>query len=415
MSFSEDLKARGYGEHTSSPLEEILEHKRSIYHGVDPTADSLHVGHLVPILLMKRLMDQGHRGIFLVGGGTGMIGDPRESGERQLLDRRTLEHNKRGIRKQLQKIVGKRIEMVDNLSWLKKVSLIEFLRDIGKHFTVNELVKRDLIKRRLTTAEESISFTEFTYSLLQGYDFLTLFKKKGVTLQVGGSDQWTNMLSGVELIRRKEGGEAYCFTAPLITDAAGKKFGKSEGNAVWLDPQKTSPFRFYQFWVNLPDERVEEYLKVYTLMSLTEIDALLEMHGRNKAERKAQHTLALHITELVHGKAAAEQAQAATQALFGGTSLAELKNDEKAVLLSEVETVRISSKQLDEGYGVVDALVEGKLAGSKSDAKRLLQGKGVSLNGSVVDEETKLTQENFSGGLGLLKKGKRDAVVLVLK
>lgn len=416
MTLAEELKARGYGEQSSAPLETILGTKRGIYLGMDPTADSLHVGHLVPLMLMKRLGDAGHRAVFLVGGGTGMIGDPRDSGERTLLDKRTLEHNKRALRAQLQKIMGKRIEMVDNAAWLGKVLLLEFLRDIGKHFSVNELIKRDLIKRRLETPDESISYTEFTYALLQGYDFLHLFKKKGVTVQVGGSDQWTNLLSGVDLIRRKQGEEAFAFTLPLVTDAAGKKFGKSEGNAVWLDGKKTSPFKFYQFWIGLPDQGLETYLKLYTSMPLADITALMEKHAAAPQDREAQETLARLVTEIVHGPAATAQAAAASDALFGGRPLAELSREERAVLMGEAATVNVSKADATAGYQIVDALVAGNLATSKSEARRLIDGKGVSVNGKPIDTvEPKITAADFDGGLAILRKGKRDMVVLVLK
>ncbi len=416
MTLVEDLKARGIGKEASAPLETILSTKRGVYLGMDPTADSLHVGHLVPLMLMKRLSDAGHRAVFLVGGGTGMIGDPRDSGERTLLDKRTLEHNKRALRSQLQKIMGRSIEMVDNASWLGKLSLLEFLRDTGKHFSVNELTKRDLIKRRLETPDESISFTEFSYSLLQGFDFLTLFKKRGVSVQVGASDQWTNMLSGVELIRRKQSEEAFCFTCPLVTDAAGKKFGKSEGNAVWLDGKKTSPFSFYQFWMGLPDQGLDTYLKLYTFMPVADIDALMEKHSAAPQDREAQETLARLVTEIVHGPAATAQAAAASDALFGGRPLGELSREERAVLLGEATTVSISKADAAKGYAIGDAMVAGGLASSKSDARRLIEGKGVSINGKPVDSvDPSIRAADFDGGLAILRKGKRDTAVLVLK
>ena len=414
MSLAEDLKARGFAEHSSSPLEAILDSKRGVYLGIDPTADSMHVGHLVPILLMKRLSDAGNRTVFLVGGGTGMIGDPREVGERSLLDYKTLEHNKRALRSQLQKVVGKKIEMVDNATWLGKLKVIDFLRDTGKHFSVNELIRRDLIKRRLDTPDETISFTEFSYSLLQGYDFLTLYKKKGIEVQVGGADQWTNMLSGVELVRKVLAKEAYCFTCPLVTDAAGKKFGKSEGNPVWLDPKKTSPFKFYQFWINLPDQGLETYLKLYTTLPLSEIAALLETHAKDPAARAAQETLARLVTELVHGPAAAAQAAAATDALFGGREFASLSREEISVILGEVATVRVPRAEVVRP--VVDVLTEGSLATSKSDARRLIEAKGISLNGeTIIDAARMLSLSDFTNGMALFRKGRREVLVLALK
>lgn len=415
MAFAEDLKARGFGEHSTASLETILEKKRSVYLGIDPTADSLHVGHMVGLLLMKRLSDAGHRAVFLVGGGTGMIGDPREAGERSLLESKTLERNKKALRAQLQKLMGRRIEMVDNAEWLGKLGLLEFLRDIGKHFTVNELVKRDLIKRRLETPDESISYTEFTYSLLQGFDFLHLFKKKGVSVQVGGADQWTNMLSGVELVRKKLGEEAHCFTNPLVTDANGKKFGKSEGNPVWLDPARTSPFAFYQFWISLPDAKLAEYLKLYTFMPLSDIDELMKKHEAAPQEREAQEVLARLVTEIVHGPAATAAAAAASDALFGGRPLSSLSPIERACLTAEVPTHKAAKSEVAKGYPIADALVAGGLASSKSEARRLIEGNGVTINGRPVDQvEPVLRESDFDGGLAILRKGK-SPLVLVLK
>lgn len=413
MTVAEDLKARGFAEHSSAPLETILATPRAVYHGIDPTADSLHVGHLVPILLMKRLAAAGHRAVFLVGGGTGMIGDPREIGERSLLDSKTLTHNKRGISAQLKRLVG-HIEMVDNASWLLKVRLVEFLRDIGKHFTVNDLIKRDLIKRRLETPDESISYTEFAYALLQAYDFFVLFQKKHVDLQVGGSDQWTNMLSGVDLIRKKLNKEAFCFTNPLVTDANGKKFGKSEGTPIWLDPKKTSPFAFYQFWINLPDAGVESYLKLYTMLPLPEIDALMELHRRNPGAREAQETLARLVTEIVHGPAAAAQASAATQALFGGRAIASLSKEDIAVILGEVPTVKLSHSDLVT-RSIVDLMAEAKLASSKGDARRLIDAHGVTLNDVALSDPARtLSPSDFTNSLAIIRKGKRDVLVVKL-
>lgn len=416
MNLVEDLKERGLVEHTSADLNVILKDKRTVYLGVDPSADSMHAGNLLVVLFMRRLAEAGHRIILLVGGGTGMIGDPRESGERSLSETKTVEKNKRALKAQMQKIVGTKVTVVDNADWLLKIKLVDFLRDIGKHFTINELIKRDIIRRRIEDPNDSISYTEFAYSLLQGYDYLVLNKKYGVDLQIGASDQWTNILSGVELIRRKAGKEAFAITCPLVTDATGKKFGKSEGNAIWLDAKKTSPFRFYQFWLNQPDEVVETYLKYYTFMSVADIAARMEEHRKNPGAREAQETLARIVTEIVHGPAAAAKVAAAASALFSGDSLAVLPQEAREVLLAEAPTLPIHRKDLAEGLTLADVLATSTLASSKGDARRLIDGKGVSLNGeTVASVEQKLHETDFTGGLALLRKGKRDVAVLVLK
>jgi tyrosyl-tRNA synthetase len=417
MTFTEELKERGLVEQFSAPIEKIFSESRTVYHGIDPTADSLHVGHLVGILLMKRLALAGYKLIFLIGGGTGMIGDPKEAGERVMLDDRTVANNTRAIKSQLKRVLGNAsFKMVDNADWLGSVRLVPFLRDIGKHFTVNELVKRDLIKKRLATQDESISYTEFTYSLLQGYDYYTLYEKYGCDLQVGGSDQWTNLLSGVDLIHKKLAKDVYAFTFPLITDASGKKFGKSEGNAVWLDPKKTSPFRFYQFWVNLPDKNIEHYLKVYTFLTFAELTMLMDMHKQNPGERQAQETLARIVTEIVHGPAAVAQAAAATDALFGATPFGQLSREALAVALAEAPSVKIARHELTDGYPLADALVTGGLAASKSDARRLIEGKGISLSGQIIENPNqKIYAGDLSHNYALVKKGKQGVMVLVLK
>jgi tyrosyl-tRNA synthetase len=404
MDLVQDLTARGLVEQSSAPIEKILGTKRTVYFGADPTADSLHVGHLVPLLIMKRLADAGHTIILLVGGGTGMIGDPREKGERVLLDMRTIDRNKKALRDQMQRIIGKKVKMVDNADWLLKVGMIEFLRDVGKYFSVNELVKRDLIKRRLENPDDSISYTEFSYSLLQGYDYLKLNEKYGVDLQIGGSDQWTNILSGVDLIRRTHSEEAFAFTGPIVTDSNGKKFGKSEGNAVWLDAGKTSPYAFYQFWLNLPDEGIEKYFNIYTFMPLIEISAVNELHRRNPGRREAQKMLARLVTEAVHGKDAAMRSIAVS-----------LNTEERAVVLTEAPTHKITQAQLANGYSVIDALVASELVTSKSDARRLIDGNGVILNDEkVTSADEQLSIQNFQNGLALLKRGKQ-VTVLELK
>ncbi len=407
MNLADDLKARGLVEHTSAELADILKERRTVYLGVDPTADSMQAGNLVVVLLMKRLADAGHTIILLVGGGTGMIGDPKEKGERPLSDPKTVAKNKKALKRQMQEILGRRITVVDNADWLLKVKLVDFLRDIGKHFTVNELVKRDIIRRRLDTPDESISYTEFAYSLLQGYDFMVLNQKYGVDLQLGASDQWTNILSGVELIRRKLGKEAFALTCPLVTDANGKKFGKSEGNAVWLDAEKTSPYAFYQFWLNQPDSVVGKYLKFYTFMPVMEIDMLMELHERNPGRREAQKMLARLVTELVHGKEAAARSAAVSEALYGQRALSALTAEERAVILKSAPSARVAA-----GMPVAEALVAAGLASSKSEARRLIEGKGVTLGGERVEAaDAALSAAQFDGSLALLSRGKQVAVL----
>ena len=304
MKLSDELKNRCLIQDTSADLDTILGERRVIYIGTDPTADSLHVGHLAWVVLMKRLADAGHRVVLLVGGGTGMIGDPKEKGERPLLTVDDIDKNAAALASQLKALLGDRADftMVNNAEWLREVKLLDFLRDIGKHFTANELIKRDLIKRRLSNPEDSISYTEFTYSLLQAYDYRELNQRYGCDLQVGGSDQWTNILSGVDLIRKREGKEVFAFSIPLVTDRSGRKFGKSEGNAVWLDAAKTSPYLFHQFWLNVEDEKVIDYLKIYTFLSLPEIKSLEEEWNKDRSTRLAQRRLADEVTRFVHGE-----------------------------------------------------------------------------------------------------------------
>ncbi|MDB5189911.1 MAG: Tyrosine--tRNA ligase [Parcubacteria group bacterium] len=408
MNLADDLTARGLIEHTSADLAVILGEKRTVYLGVDPSADSMQAGNLVIVLLMKRLADAGHKIILLVGGGTGMIGDPKEKGERPLADARTVARNKKALKAQMQQILGRKITVVDNADWLLKVKLVDFLRDIGKHFTINELIKRDIIKRRLDNPDDSISYTEFAYSLLQGYDYLVLNQKHGVNLQIGGSDQWVNILSGVELVRRKLGKEAFALTAPLVTDASGKKFGKSEGNAVWLDATKTSPYAFYQFWLNQPDEVVEKYLKFYTFMPVMEIEMMCELHRRQPGKREAQKTLARLVTEIVHGKDAAIRSIAVSEVLFGERELGSLSREERNMLVHGAPSAHVSL-----ATPIVDALIETSLSSSKSDARRLIEGNGVSVNGNSIDSaDAVLDESHFDGDLALLKRGKQIAVLV---
>lgn len=417
MTLAEELKERGLIELSSTEVEKILGRPRTVYWGVDPSADSMHAGNLALVLLMKRLGDAGHKLIFLVGGGTGMIGDPKEKGERPMLDTKSVANNTYALKKQLKGILGRSyFKMVDNADWLSYLKLVPFLRDVGKYFTVNDLIKRDIIKKRIENPDDSISFTEFTYTLLQGYDYLVLHENYGVDLEICGTDQWTNALSGVDLIHKKLGKDVFAFTSPLVTDASGKKFGKSEGNAIWLDPKKTSPFKFYQFWLNQPDANVDQYLKTYTFLPLSDIGVLMELHTRNPGERQAQETLARLVTEIVHGPAAVAQAAAATDALFGTTPFNQLSREALAVALAEAPSVKLSKHDLEKGILLAEVLVTGGLATSKSDARRLIDGKGVTLGDMKIenpDQEVHLG--DFSGGYTLVRKGKQGVLVLVLK
>ncbi len=417
MTLAEELKARGLVELSSAEPEVILSASRTAYLGIDPTSDSIQVGNLAVVLLMKRLGDAGHKLVFLIGGGTGQIGDPKEKGERVLQSEKTVAANTHALKSQLKNLLGRTsFTMVDNADWLTKVKLLSFLRDVGKHFTVNDLVKREVIKRRLETPDESISFTEFSYALLQGYDYFVLNEKYGVDLQVGGSDQWTNILSGVDLIKKRLGRQVYALGMPLVTDASGTKFGKSENNAIWLDPKKTSPFRFYQFWINLPDAGIEKYLKTYTFLPPNEIEILMELHKRNPGERQAQETLTRLVTEIVHGPAATAQTAAASDALFGDIPFSELSRDALAVALAEAPSVKVARGTLATGYSLAEALVDGGLASSKSDARRLIEGKAITLSGQTIENpDQKVYVGDLSHGYALVRKGKQDVLILVLK
>lgn len=417
MTLGDELKERGLVELVSGDVNEIFKQPRTAYLGIDPTADSIQVGNLAVVLLMKRLALAGTKLVFLVGGGTGMIGDPREKGERVLLDEAAVAKNSKAIERQLKNLLGKTpFRMVNNADWLMKAKLVPFLRDVGKHFTVNDLIKRELIAKRLATPDESISYTEFTYALLQGLDYLTLHEKYGVDLEIGGTDQWTNILSGVDLVRKRTGDQVYALSMPLITDANGKKFGKSEGNAIWLSAEKTRPFAFYQFWVNLPDAGVEKYLKAYTFLSTLEIDALMELHNREPGKRQAQETLARIVTELVHGPAACAQAAAATDALYGSTPFAELSNEARQAAVAEAPSLRLSKSDLANGYPLVDAILAGGLAPSKSEARRLIEGKSITLNDLKIESvDQKIFPGDFAIGPALVRKGKRDVLVLTTR
>tara|TARA_B100000508_G_scaffold60333_1_gene47112 strand:- start:152498 stop:153730 length:1233 start_codon:yes stop_codon:yes gene_type:complete len=410
MNLKHELKNRGFiHQIAGGELEDVLKESRTFYLGIDPSADSFQIGNLAPLMLAKRLSDNGHRAIILIGGATGAIGDPSgKTNERTLQDTKTIEKNAKAQIKQIQKLFGsKDFAVVNNANWLNSLHLIEFLRDVGKHFTVNSLIKRDLIKDRLQGDDNSISYTEFSYALLQAYDFYHLHEKYNCDLQIGASDQWGNIVSGMELVRKKTGNEAFGLTMPLVTDGSGKKFGKSEGNAVWLDPKKTSVFKFYQFWLNTSDHEVEKLLNIYTELTHEQIRDLMDS---NPQARKAQKALAHEVTKLVHGESNAEAAQKASEVLFSG-DLSTITNDTKKMLLEGAPSLKVSSKD-----AIIDILQSSNLAGSKGEAKRLIEGGGVGIGNKKVGNigET-INPTDFVNGLALLKKGKRDVVILSLK
>lgn len=412
MTLSETLKERGYAyQFSSEKLEEITDRqKRTVYLGIDPSADSLHIGNLVGLLVLRRFLEDGHKIIILTGGGTGMIGDPGgKSEERNLLDEETVGRNAAAVAAQIKNVFGGGEFIAENnAKWLSKLQLLEFLRDVGKHFTVNAMIKKDIVRDRLEK-ESPISFTEFSYSLLQGYDFLYLNETYGCDVQVGGSDQWSNILAGVEFIRRKSDKTVYAFTWPLIVNkSTGKKFGKSEQGAIWLDSEKTSPFQMYQFLLASEDDAVEEYLLKLTLIQKAEIDAAMEMHRRNPGARHAQRLLARSVTELVHGNAAAENAEKISAVLFGEGNLSDL--DARSI---ETLTRHAPSREVKIGESLIDVLVAANLAGSKREARQFLADGAVTLNSETVkDESRQLESADTMGGIALLKRGKRNVCVL---
>lgn len=411
---SEILRERGLAhQHSSETLEEITDGpKRTVYLGIDPSADSLHAGNLVGLLVLRHFLEDGHKIIILTGGGTGMIGDPGgKSEERNLLDEKTIAHNTKAVAKQIRQAFGSSdFTEVDNADWLSKLKLLDFLRDVGKHFTVNAMIKKDIVKNRLDV-ESPISFTEFSYSLLQGYDYLHLNDEYGADVQVGGSDQWSNILAGVEFIRRKAEKEVFALTWPLIVNkSTGKKFGKSESGAIWLDPKKTSPFQFYQFFLNTDDEVVEELLLKLTLIPYGEVESIMLAHHKDSASRTAQKELARAVTTIVHGIDSSEKAENVSDVLFGTKTLQEVSEDARELLATEAPSAGIKL-----GISVVDALVEAKLATSKREARQFIEDGAVSLSGNTVGDVNKILDESdFKHGIALLKRGKRNASVLIL-
>ncbi|WP_010662327.1 tyrosine--tRNA ligase [Marinilabilia salmonicolor] len=428
MNFVEELKWRGMIHDIMPGTEEQLEKEMTAaYVGIDPTADSLHIGHLVGVMMLRHFQMGGHKPIALVGGATGMIGDPSgKSQERNLLDEKTLRHNENSLKKQLAKFLDfysdkpNAAELVNNYDWMKEFSFLEFIRDVGKHITVNYMMSKDSVKKRLgSESREGLSFTEFTYQLVQGYDFLHLFNQKGCKLQMGGSDQWGNITTGTELIRRKTGGEAFALTCPLITKADGGKFGKTESGNVWLDPERTSPYAFYQFWLNTSDSDAEKYIKIFTLLSKKEVEALVAEHQEAPHMRKLQKRLAEIVTELVHGKEALETAIEASQILFGkGVTNTLRKLDEKTLLavFDGVPTFNISKEELASGIGIMDLVAEKTEAlPSKGEARRTIKGGGLGLNKEKVtsDDLIVTTNDLLNDKYLLIQKGKKNYFLII--
>ena len=402
MQLSEELKWRGFwNQATFTDDERIDSEDFTLYLGTDPSADSLHVGHLAVYMMVRHFLERGHRVFLLVGGGTGMIGDMRDTEERSLLSYAEIEYNKRALKTQVSQIfAGRDFTLVDNADWLGNLELIPFLRDIGKNFNMAELTAREFFKARISNGK-GLSFAEFTYTLLQGYDFWYLFKHHGVNLQIGGSDQWGNLLSGVELIRKKENAEVYAMTAPLlINKSTGRKFGKSEGGAVWLDETKTSVYKFYQFWLNVDDESAIEYMKIFTMLDRDTIEAIAENHAVNPGARSAQKVLAREVTDIVHGVNRRESVERVTEVLFGGGDFRQLSDDDLDALAKEIPRV-------DVGVGVIEALVVSGAVSSNGEARRLLKSGAISLNGK------KLANDQAINSQALLKKGKNTFVLIM--
>ena len=430
INFVKELEWRGMINNMMPGTEEQLNKEMtSAYVGIDPTADSLHIGHLVGIMMLKHLQRAGHRPIALIGGATGMIGDPSmKSQERVLIDEATLRHNQECLRKQLEKFLDfnsgapNAAILVNNYDWMKNYSFLQFIRDVGKHLTVNYMMAKDSVKKRLAAnADHGMSFTEFSYQLLQGYDFLYLYEHEGCRLQMGGSDQWGNITTGTELIRRMNGGEAFAITCPLITKADGTKFGKTEGGNVWLDPKRTSPYKFYQFWLNVSDEDAAKYIKIFTDLTQEEIAKLEEERAADPGLRPLQKRLAKEITTMVHSAADYEMAVEASQILFSNKANDILHKIDESTLLSVFEGVpqfEISKAKLEEGIPAISLLTdEAAVFPSKGEMKKMTQGGGVSINKEKLTDQnaTISTADLLNGKYILAQRGKKNYYLLIAK
>ena len=425
--FVEELRWRGMIQDIMPGTEEeLMKGPASAYVGIDPTGDSLHIGHLVSIMILKHFQACGHKPFALVGGATGMIGDPSmKSQERNLLDEQTLAHNVSCIKEQLSRFLDfdsdapNRAELVNNYDWMKDYSFIDFTRDIGKLITVNYMMSKDSVKKRLSReSTEGMSFTEFTYQLLQGYDFLYLFTHRGVKLQLGGADQWGNITTGTELIRRTGAGEAFALTCPLIKKADGGKFGKTEKGNIWLDPAKTSPYQFYQFWLNVSDDDAEKYIKIFTLLDRKTIEDAIEAHRQQPERRELQKLLAREVTVMVHGQAEYDMAVKASGILFGKATTEDLRSlDEKTFLAVFDGVPTFGIRREDLPVGILDALaVHTQIFPSKGEARKMIQQNGLSLNKEkVTDIARELGEQDIiDGKYMLVQKGKKDYYIIVV-
>lgn len=431
MNFVEELRWRGMLHQLMPGTEELIQKERvTAYVGIDPTADSLHIGHLCGVMMLRLFQHCGHKPLALIGGATGMIGDPSgKSQERNLLNEETLAHNINGIKKQLERFLdfdsdaSNAAELVNNYDWMKNYSFLEFVRDIGKHITVNYMMAKDSVQKRLNgEARDGLSFTEFSYQLLQGYDFLYLYKTKNCKLQMGGSDQWGNITTGSELIRRTLGpdNEVYALTCPLITKADGRKFGKTESGNIWLDAERTTPYEFYQFWLNVSDEEAARYIKIFTLLGREEVEALIAEHSLDPGRRQLQRRLGEEVTVMVHGREEYEKALAATEILFGkATKESLLKLDEKTLLavFSGVPHFEVARAEAV-GAKAVDLFAEKtQCFASKGEMRKLVQGGGVSLNKEKLSDFDKtITEEDLLDGKYLLvQRGKKNYYLITVK
>ena len=430
MNFVKELEWRGMINNMMPGTEEQLEKElTSAYLGIDPTADSLHIGHLVGVMMLRHLQRSGHRPIALIGGATGMIGDPSmKSQERVLIDEETLRHNQECIKAQLAKFLDfdsdapNAAVLVNNYDWMKGYGFLNFIRDIGKHITVNYMMAKDSVKKRLAAnADHGMSFTEFSYQLLQGYDFLHLYREYGCRLQLGGSDQWGNITTGTELIRRVEGGEAYALTCPLITKADGGKFGKTESGNVWLDPKRTSPYKFYQFWLNVSDADAEKYIKIFTSLTREEIEGLVDEQAADPSQRPLQKRLAKELTTMVHSAADYEAAVEASQILFSNKAQDILHRIDEDTLLSVFEGVpqfEVSKDVIEAGIPAIELLAGAtSVFASKGEMRKLTQGGGVSVNKEkLADANAMITAEHLLNGKYILaQRGKKNYYLIIAK